>query len=66
MKPAAIQTNNPSVTQLEISHLKPSAKPVAIPPENSGTIPPLHGKNDDYFADDNRKHVVNTRGDVDN
>jgi hypothetical protein len=54
-KQAAIPTNNPSVTQFGIAHLKPSAKPVTIPPENSGTIPSLHGKNDDYFAEDNRK-----------
>jgi hypothetical protein len=47
LKPAAIPTNNPSVTPSAIPHLEPSAKPVAIPPEKSGTIPPLHGKNDD-------------------
>jgi hypothetical protein len=46
-QPAAIPTNNPSVTPSAIPHLKPSAKPVAILPENSGRIPPLHGKNDD-------------------
>jgi hypothetical protein len=57
-KPAAIPTNNPSVTPSAIPHLKPSAKPVAISSENSGTIPPLHGKNDDYFAEDNRKPVA--------
>jgi hypothetical protein len=58
-KPAAIPTNNPSITPSAIPHLKPSAKPVAIPPENSGTIPPLHGKNDDYFAEDDRKPAAN-------
>ncbi len=42
-KPAAISTNNPSVTQFAIAHLKPSVKPLTIPPENSGTIPSLHG-----------------------
>jgi hypothetical protein len=46
-KPAAIPTNNPSVTPFAIAHLKPSVKLVTIPPENSGTIPSLHGKNDD-------------------
>jgi hypothetical protein len=51
-KPAAIPTNNPSVTPSAIPHLKPSAKPVAIPHENSGTIPPLHGNNDDDIAED--------------
>ncbi len=50
-KLAAIPTNNPSVTLFAIAHLKPSAKLVTIPPENSGTIPSLHGKNDDYFAE---------------
>ncbi len=58
-KPAAIPTNNPSVTPSAIPHLKPSAKPVAIPPENSGTIPPLHGKNDDYFPKDDREPATN-------
>ncbi len=58
-KPAAIPTNNPSVTPSAIPHLKPSVKPVAIPHENSGTIPPLHGKNDDYFAEDDRKSAAN-------
>jgi hypothetical protein len=37
-KLVAIPTNNPSVTPFAIPHLKPSAKPVTIPPENSGTI----------------------------
>ncbi len=58
-KPAAIPTNNPSVTPFAIAHLKPSVKPVTIPPENSGTISSLHGKNDDYFAEDNRKPAAN-------
>ena len=58
-KPAAIPTKNPSVKPSAIPHEKPSAKPVAIPPENSGTIPPLHGKNDDYFAEDDRKPAAN-------
>jgi hypothetical protein len=58
-KPAAIPTDNPSVTPSAIPHLKPSAKPVAIPPENSGTIPPLHEKNDEYFAEDYWKPVAN-------
>jgi hypothetical protein len=63
-KPAAIPTNNPSVTPSAIPHLKHSAKPVAIPPENSGTIPPLHGKNDDYFAEDDRKAATNQQEDT--
>jgi hypothetical protein len=50
---------SPSVTPSAIPHLKSSAKLVAIPPENSGTTPPLHGKNDDYFAEDNRKPAAN-------
>jgi hypothetical protein len=54
-KPAAIPTSNPSVTQFAIAHLKPSAKPLTIRPENSGTIPSLHEKIDDYFAEDDRK-----------
>jgi hypothetical protein len=54
-KPAAILTKNPSVTQFAIAHLKQSAKPLTIPPENSGTILSLHGKIDDYFAEDDRK-----------
>jgi hypothetical protein len=58
-KPAAIPTNNPSVTPFAIAHLKPSAKPVTIPPKNSVTIPSLHGKNDDYFAEDDRKPAAN-------
>jgi hypothetical protein len=58
-KPAAIPTNNPSVTPFAIADLKPSAKPVTIPPENSGTIPSLHGKNDDYIAEDDRKPAAN-------
>ncbi len=58
-KPAAIPTNNPSVTPSAMPHFKPSAKPVAIPPENSGTIPPLLGKNDDYFPEDDRKPTTN-------
>ncbi len=58
-KPAAIPTKNPSVTQFAIAHLKPSAKPLIIPPENSGTIPSLHGKIDDYFAEDNREPAAN-------
>ncbi len=58
-KPAVIPTNNPLVTQFAIAYLKPSAKPVTIPPENSGPIPSLHGKNDDYFAEDDRKSVAN-------
>ncbi len=57
--PAAIPTNNPSITQSAIAHLKPSAKPVTIPSENSGTIPSLHGKNDDYFAEGDRKPAAN-------
>ncbi len=58
-KPAAIPTNNPSVTPSANPHLKPSEKPVATPHENSVTIPPLHGKNDDDIAEDNRKPVAN-------
>jgi hypothetical protein len=59
-KPAAIPTNNLSVTPSAIPHLKPSVKPVAIPHENSGTIPTLYGKNDDGIADkDNRKPAAN-------
>ncbi len=58
-KPAAIRTNNPSVTPSAFPCLKPSTKPVAIPPQNSGTIPSLHGKIDDYFAEDNRKPAAN-------
>jgi hypothetical protein len=58
-KSAAIPTNNPSVRPSAIPHLEPSAKPVAIPPENLGTIPPLHGKNDDYLAEDDRKPAAN-------
>jgi hypothetical protein len=58
-KPAAIPTKNPSVTQFAIAHLKPSAKPLTILPENSGTIPSLHGKIDDNFAEDNRKPTAN-------
>ena len=58
-KPAAIPTNNPSVTPSAIPHLKPSAKPVTIPPENSGTIPSLHGKIDDYFPEDDGKPAAN-------
>ena len=66
-KPAAIPTKNPSVTQFAIAHIKPSVKPLTIPPENSGTIPSLRGKIDDYFAEDNRKPAGKlTRGDVDN
>jgi hypothetical protein len=57
-KPAAIPTNNPSATPSAILHIKPSAS-LAILPENLGTIPPLHGKNDDYFAEDNRKSAAN-------
>jgi hypothetical protein len=59
LKPAAIPTNNPSVTPSAIPHLKPSAKPVAIVHENSGTIPPLYGKNDDDIAEDDRKPGAN-------
>ncbi len=51
-KPAAIPTKNPSVTQFAIVHLNPSAKPLTISPENSGTILSLHGKINDYFAED--------------
>jgi hypothetical protein len=58
-KLAAIPTNNPSVTPSANPHLKPSAKPVAIQHENSGIIPPLHGKNDDDIAEDNRKPPAN-------
>jgi hypothetical protein len=58
-KLAAIPTNNPSVTPFAIAHLKPSAKPVTIPPENSGTIPSLHGKNDDYFSEGGMKPAAN-------
>jgi hypothetical protein len=58
-KPAAIPTNNPSVTQFAIAHLKPSGKPLTSPPKNSGTIPSLHGKIDDYFAEDDRKPAAN-------
>jgi hypothetical protein len=58
-KPAAIPTNYPSVTQFAIAHLKPPAKPLTIPPEISGIIPSLHGKIDDYFAEDYRKPVAN-------
>ncbi len=57
--PAAIPTKNPSVTQFAINHLKPSAKPLTIPPENSGTIPSLHRKIDDYFAEEDRKPATN-------
>ncbi len=42
-----------------MAHLKPSAKPLTIPPEKSGTIPSLHGKIDDYFAEDDRKPAAN-------
>jgi hypothetical protein len=48
-----------SHTICNIAHLKPSAKPLTIPPENSGTIPSLHGKIDDYFAEEDRKPVAN-------
>jgi hypothetical protein len=58
-KSAAIPTNNPSVTQFAITHLKPLAKLPTIPPENLGTIPSLHGKIDDYFAEDDRKPAAN-------
>jgi hypothetical protein len=58
-KPAAIPSKNPSVTQFAIAHLKPSVKPITIPPENSGTIPSLHGKIDDYFAEEDRKPAAN-------
>ncbi len=58
-KPAAIPTKNPSVTQFAIAHLKPSAKPLTIPSENSDSIPSLHGKIDDYFAEDDRKPAAN-------
>jgi hypothetical protein len=58
-KSAAIPSKNPSVTQFAIAHLMPSAKPLTIPPENSGTIPSLHGKIDDYFAEDDRKPAAN-------
>jgi hypothetical protein len=57
--PEAILTKNPSVTQFAIAHLKSSAKPLTIPPQNSGTIPSLHGKIDDYFAEDDRKPAAN-------
>jgi hypothetical protein len=63
-KLAAIPTNNPSVIPSAIPQLKPSAKPVAIPPENSGTIPPLHGKNVDHFAENNRKPAANQQGEM--
>jgi hypothetical protein len=58
-KPAAIPTKNPSVTQFAIAHLKPSVKPLTIPPKNSGTIPSLHGNSDDYFAEGDRKPAAN-------
>ncbi len=58
-KPAAIPTKNTSVTQIAIAHLKPSVKPLTIPPENSGTVPSLHGKIDDYFAENVRKPAAN-------
>jgi hypothetical protein len=63
-KPATIPTNNPSVTQFAIAHLKPSAKPPTIPPENSGTIPLLHGKIDDYFAEDDRKPAAHQQEEI--
>ncbi len=63
-KPAAIPTKNPSVTQYAIAHLKPSAKPPTIPPENSGAIPSLHGKIDNYFAEDDRKPAANQQEEV--
>ncbi len=56
---AAIPIKNPLVTQFAIASLKPSAKLLTIPPENSGTIPSLHGKIDDYFAEDERKPAAN-------
>ncbi len=59
LKPAAIPTKNPSVTQFAIAHLKSSAKPLTIPPENAGTIPSLHRKIYDYFAEEDRKPVAN-------
>jgi hypothetical protein len=58
-KLAAIPTKNPSVTPFPIPHLKPSENPVAIPHEKSATIPPLHRKNDDDIAEDNRKPAAN-------
>jgi hypothetical protein len=58
-KPAAIPTKNPSVKPSAIPHLKPSATPVAIPHENSATIPPKDGKNDDDIAEDKRKPAAN-------
>jgi hypothetical protein len=58
-KPGAIPTKNPSVTPSAIPHLKPLVKPVAIPHENSATIPPEDGKNDDYIDRDERKPVAN-------
>ncbi len=58
-KQAAIPTKNPSVTPSAIPHLKPSVKPVAIPRENSATISPEDGKNDDDIAEDERKPAAN-------
>ncbi len=58
-KPAAIPTKNPLVEPSAIPHKKPLAKPVAIPHENSSTIPPEDGKNDDDIAEDKRKPEAN-------
>ncbi len=58
-KPEAIPTKNPSVKPSAIPHKKPSAKPVAIPHENSCTIPPEDGRNDDDLAEDKRKPAAN-------
>ncbi len=58
-KPAAIPTKNPSVKPSAIPHKKPSAKLVAIPHENSSTIPPEDGKNDDDITEDKRKPAAN-------
>ncbi len=58
-KQAAILTKNPSASPSAIPHKKPSAEPVAIPHENTASIPPEDGKNDDDIAEDKRKPAAN-------
>ncbi len=58
-KPAAILTKNPSVSLSAIPHKNPSVEPVVISQENTATIPPEDGKNDDDIAEDEGKPAAN-------
>ncbi len=62
--PAAILTKNLSVSPSAIPHMKSSAEPVAIPHENTATIPPENGKNDDDIAEDERKPAANRQKEI--